>query len=100
MTDLRHNTSPSVCPPISQLQNNPSAGVPFANFLRRDELAEALKVSPRTLDRWESLRMGPPRVTVGRTVLYNVDSVADWLLSHEKKPFIARGRRNQWRLKP
>jgi transcriptional regulator with XRE-family HTH domain len=86
--------------PSSDPQAKPLARLLFANFLHRDELAEALNVSPRTLDRWEALRKGPPRVRVGRTILYSIDSVADWLLSQEKKPFPARGRRSSSRVKP
>jgi len=37
-------------------------------FLRRQELAQQLGLSPRTIDRWEALRKGPPRVCVGRTI--------------------------------
>ena len=33
----------------------------------------------RTLERWHSLRIGPPRVRVGRTVLYKVEDVRAWL---------------------
>jgi predicted DNA-binding transcriptional regulator AlpA len=62
-------------------------------FLRREELAQQLGLSPRTIDRWESLRKGPPRVCVGRTVLYNVDSVREWLQSNEQQKATVRVRR-------
>jgi predicted DNA-binding transcriptional regulator AlpA len=54
-------------------------------FLRREELAQQLGLSPRTIDRWEALRKGPPRVCVGRTILYNVESVREWLRSKEQQ---------------
>jgi predicted DNA-binding transcriptional regulator AlpA len=54
-------------------------------FLRREELAQQLGLSPRTIDRWQALRKGPPRVCVGRTILYNVESVRDWLRSREQE---------------
>jgi predicted DNA-binding transcriptional regulator AlpA len=57
----------------------------LAGFLRRDELARQLGLSPRTIDRWEALREGPPRVHVGRTILYNVESVREWLRSREQQ---------------
>lgn len=53
-------------------------------FLRREELAKQLGLSPRTIDRWQALREGPPRVHVGRTILYNVESVREWLRSREQ----------------
>jgi predicted DNA-binding transcriptional regulator AlpA len=57
----------------------------LAGYLRRDELAQALGISPRTIDRWQALREGPPRVHVGRTILYNIESVRDWLRSREQR---------------
>ena len=54
-------------------------------FLRREELAQQLGLSPRTIDRWEALRKGPPRVCVGRTILYKIESVREWLQSNERQ---------------
>ena len=59
-------------------------------FLRREELAHELGISARTIDRWESLRQGPPRVSVGRTILYSIHSVREWLLSKETTPSLVR----------
>lgn len=51
------------------------------------ELAGELKICVRTLDRWDALREGPPRVKIGRRVLYRKSSVAAWLTAREaKKP--------------
>jgi predicted DNA-binding transcriptional regulator AlpA len=57
----------------------------LAGFLRREELAAQLGISPRTIDRWQVSRLGPPRVHVGRTILYSVESVREWLHSREQK---------------
>ena len=38
----------------------------MAEFLTRDEIAEQLGVSVRTLDRWHRLGRGPPRISIGR----------------------------------
>jgi len=57
-------------------------------YLTRKELARQLGKNTRSLDRWEMLRLGPPRVIIGRTVLYRVDSVRKWLESRE----ISRGK--------
>lgn len=53
-------------PPIPQLA------------LRPTEAANALGVSPRTLWAWTSSG-AVPHVRVGRTVLYSVDVLRDWL---------------------
>jgi len=63
-------------------------------FLRREELARQLGVSSRTIDRWQSLRVGPPRLRCGRTILYNTESVREWLRSQEEQPSMARRQRN------
>ncbi len=52
-------------------------------YVRREELAAELQKSVRTLDRWDVRRVGPPRTIVGRLILYNVDSVREWLSSQE-----------------
>lgn len=52
-------------------------------YLRREQLAAELGKSVRTLDRWETSRMGPPRVVCGKSILYRVESVRDWLRSRE-----------------
>jgi hypothetical protein len=67
-----------------------SETLPFLNtsileeFLNREDLSQQLHISTRTLDRWHALGIGPPRVCVGRTILYNIESVRDWLLSEER----------------
>jgi excisionase family DNA binding protein len=53
------------------------------------ELASELRISQRTLDRWVSIGEGPPRVTIGRKVLYRRDAVAAWMRSRERKPVAA-----------
>ena len=58
----------------------------LAEYMSRDELAEQLNRCPRTLDRWESLKIGPPRTILGRRVLYRRAAVAAWLLAQEEAP--------------
>jgi hypothetical protein len=48
-----------------------------------DELAVELDRNKRTLDRWDRLKIGPPRIHLGRTVLYRRDSVKKWLIQQE-----------------
>ena len=48
-------------------------------YLTKDELAESLGVSVRTLDRWHLLRAGPPRTRAGKKVLYQRAAIIDWL---------------------
>lgn len=53
-------------------------------YMRRDELATALGISPRTIDRWHAHRQGPPRIQIGRTILYERHAVRAWLRSRER----------------
>jgi hypothetical protein len=57
----------------------------LAEFLTKQELASELRRNPRTLDRWEALRMGPPRTFVGRQVLYRRSSLIKWLAAQEQR---------------
>jgi hypothetical protein len=49
------------------------------------ELARQLGRCTRTLDRWATLRCGPPITTIGNTRLYKKESVYLWLASREQK---------------
>jgi len=57
----------------------------FTAYFSREELAEALGRSPKTLDRWDLNGLGPPRVQVGKLVLYRKAAVEKWLLDREQK---------------
>ena len=47
-------------------------------------LASILKVSVRTLSRWDAAGTGPPKIKVGRKVLFDLVKVSEWLASREK----------------
>lgn len=78
----------------SAQRDSPLEATPILDgYLRHDELAKQLGLSPRTIDRWEALRIGPPRVSIGRTILYNAESVREWLLSRERQALPVKGHR-------
>jgi predicted DNA-binding transcriptional regulator AlpA len=52
----------------------------YANARR---VAEVFGVSPRTLSRWVAAGKGPPRIKLGRKVLFDVVKLSDWLTSRE-----------------
>jgi predicted DNA-binding transcriptional regulator AlpA len=55
-----------------------------SELVDRRQAACLLGVSPRTLDRWHLLRIGPPRVTLGgRKVRYRLSSLDAWVRSRE-----------------
>ena len=55
------------------------------DYLRQDELAEQLKVHPRTIERWRLQGIGPPVTWKGREPIYNIDSTRAWLRSREQR---------------
>ena len=68
--------------------NNTEQAAPLlgTEYLTPDGLARELHVSDRTLARWHVERVGPPRVVIGRTILYRRESVLAWLASREDAP--------------
>lgn len=85
LSQLLHDPPDEVPNPL-QLEDKESTNLVLDGFLRRKQLADQLEVSPRTLDRWNSLRIGPPRACVGRTILYELRAVRAWLCSRQN-PF-------------
>jgi predicted DNA-binding transcriptional regulator AlpA len=75
---------PQITSPVSAL---------LSGYLRREELAQQFGLSTRTIDRWEALKEGPPRVSIGRTILYNVESVREWLSTRERRSMPRQKRR-------
>ena len=53
-------------------------------YLTPTQLAAQLGCCEKTLARWHAARNGPPRVTIGRRLLYRRTAVSDWLERQEK----------------
>ena len=53
--------SPIPLSAVSPSQETSSNQLLLDGYLRREELAQQLGVSPRTIDRWQTSRCGPPR---------------------------------------
>lgn len=58
----------------------------LSEYLTRDQLAAELRVTPRTIIRWQAAADGLPHVQIGGRVLYRVASVKAWLESKERRP--------------
>ena len=72
-------------PPDTQLAD--TAGVNLlCEYLTPDQLASQLGVSERTLSRWHTQRLGPPRCAIGKLILYRVDAVREWMAEREAIP--------------
>ena len=55
------------------------AGSVLEGYYSKAELAAELEVTERTLDRYNTLRIGPTRTRVGRQIFYAKDAVREWL---------------------
>jgi len=72
---------------MSVIMEMPRSNEPLsADFLTRQQLADELGTSVRTLDRWHARREGPPRISHGKLVLYRRSAVRSWLASLEIVP--------------
>jgi hypothetical protein len=81
-----------------KLQNSSAGecnGSILAGYIALEQLARELGVSERTLARWHAMRLGPPRVTIGRRPYYRLISVAEWIALQEEKPPERRGKRER-----
>ena len=54
------------------------------DYISRDQLAEKIGKSVKTLVRWELDGKGPPVTRIGRDVLYSIPSFDRWLKAQER----------------
>ena len=54
-------------------------------YVTPERLAQLLGCSPRTVARWDAERIGPPRIKVGKTVLYDLEKLPAWLAGNESR---------------
>jgi hypothetical protein len=57
----------------------------LGDFLTEKELAIEIGRSVRHIKRWRTQGLGPPFCRIGRTPVYRVEAVRDWIRSHEKQ---------------
>ena len=55
----------------------------LADYLTEGELANQLRRTPRTLQRWRKQRVGPPVTFIGRVPYYRKEGVLTWLRKNE-----------------
>lgn len=74
---------------------SPDAAKPglLDDWMSRAELALELGLSVDTLARWETRRIGPACVRIGRKVLYRRGAVQEWLREQERPRVGSGGRK-------
>ena len=55
----------------------------LSDWINREDLAQQHYVTTDTLARWATQGSGPPRIRIGRRVLYRRSSVEKWLSEME-----------------
>lgn len=54
-------------------------------FLTESQVSEILGLKAATLRNWSAARKGPPRISVGRKILYRRAALVAWLESREAR---------------
>lgn len=70
---------------MTDIAPDPITGNVLDEWITRAELARQLGVSADTLARWETRRIGPPMVRLGKRPLYRVEAVRQWLRDKEAR---------------
>ena len=89
MPGVEHEELISSTPPeiadVEELLRQPMTGIPLLgdDYLTQQDLARELHVSVRTIARWHVERIGPPRIVVGRLLLYRRAAIREWLESRD-----------------
>jgi hypothetical protein len=55
----------------------------LADYFEEQDFAAVVDRDLRTIRRWHSSRTGPPRIRVGRKILYRKSAVIRWLEQNE-----------------
>jgi hypothetical protein len=63
-------------------------------YLTVDGLANEVRKTPRTVRRWVAIGIGPPRIKIGNTPLFDPEKIPSWLARFEHEP-VRSGRRRQ-----
>jgi len=64
---------------VGDLSDSAPAPSVLEGYISETDLARQLNRSVRTLQRLAARQSGPPRIKIGRLVLYRIDSVRVWL---------------------
>ena len=51
----------------------------LSDYITREQLAEELKVTTRTLDKWAWMQSGPAKIKIGARCYYHRADVTAWL---------------------
>src|SRR4051812_32424743 len=82
------------CPNYSPERFSLDEGRALGDYVTPEQLSKHLGISVRTLSRWHARRIGPPRCSVGKLILYRVTAVRIWMAEREFGPVTPTTRRS------
>ena len=74
---------------IGERKAEPSADL-MQGWLTRHQVSASLGISAATLQRWQTQRIGPPQVRIGRRVFYRAEAFREWMISRERGPVVPK----------
>ena len=69
--------------PVETLSITGEIEIAGRQYITAHRLAAALGVTVRTLTRWDAARIGPPKIKIGKRVLFDVAKLPEWLATRE-----------------
>jgi predicted DNA-binding transcriptional regulator AlpA len=92
MNSLNHSTPHAAIKAVSgdeasqRASHNGEIVIGGRRYLTTESLAAKLGKSPRTIARWIAVGTGPPRIRIGKLILFDVTKVQNWLEAFEVEP--------------
>jgi excisionase family DNA binding protein len=71
-------------PAVGNAKRKASSGTVLDDYLTREQLAEELGITTRTLGLWKARGEAPPATRVGARVYFHKDDVSAWLRKQRK----------------
>ena len=62
------------------------------HYITPHRLANLLGVTVRTVSRWSAARIGPPKIKIGKLILFDFAKLPEWLAARESE--LIRNRRH------
>jgi predicted DNA-binding transcriptional regulator AlpA len=72
--------------PLPTLPQNGDVQIGDHQYVTANRLAQMLGVTVRTLARWNAQRIGPPKISIGKIVLFDLAKLPEWLATREIQP--------------
>lgn len=77
-------------PPAQLPDDDACVKIAGRTYATMNGLAQMLGVTPRTLSRWDERRIGPPKIKIGKMVLFEIEKIPAWLETHEREAVAVR----------